>query len=1690
MKKSTLLFAFLFFSTASFAQLTEVLYKIQYNETTDHFDCKMYIENGIATSAADRLQLPAQFSIVSETGTTIAVEETFLPIFNNETYTGTIPMDWSIENSAIDPVEFPGYNVFSIVPNLGGQPSHYNNIGVENEVTLFSLSAIGGDICNISLRVFENFVDPNIIGGIDYTNSMMIGTTNEIFVGTDPPDGVNGDVDVTVNQGSICEGECITLTATFNCIFPGLEYEWSTDETTESITVCPEVDTEYSLHLFGPFEFSKYITSFISVDNGIFVEEDFLVTDLCVGVPIYYQPEYGIWATSDENIVTVTNDGYVTPISAGSAIISHTNELGNCLDEIVVTVLSPELPIILGDDIICANETTQLSPSTGVIWKSGNPAIATIDNTGLVTGVGLGATVFTYTTEEGCVSDPSPLVSVLIIPEPIITGPDTICMRAMTTLTPSAGVTWESSDPSVATIDNSGNVTGDSEGRTTFYFTDMANGCTSEESEPVTVLPSPIVELSADTVCQYTVVDATTNMEGGTWITTVISGSPNAAGIDHSGVIETDNPGVVSVQYISAEGCISDDSVLLTIFSEPNPQVSGNNHVCLGENILLSATSPPGANYSYEWTGPNGFSSTQMNIIIPNAEVNQSGEYILIASENGCVSNVIYTDVLVEDCDPCEDMNTVAEWIKIPVSMDIFAIVGDYEVAGSLVTGRELEDVIYFNNIQEEIILIKNNGEGYFVEEVVLFDLPYISSIVEIDIVDIDQDGLNDIVIYQPEVSGTNEPMKLTITIFKNLDNYSFENSLQFVEEDGLGYFISKRKYRDLDDQGFLDIIPFDGTVYFTDNWEVGSYQFPDNTVSVLIEDFNEDGLLDILGNDRQLFINNGDRTFSISIIDGFDPAISTQGLYDSETGLFNNGYISYVVTTGDNPSVGFCWDPGIFNSQCYFYANITSSSVESGIITAPEGFYVYETPLTCETSTEHFYEAILDFVPNEDGKIDFTGNGYSDFVTVEDGNIFVWINPNDQPKLRGTAFIDNNGDGLLNENDSPLRNVLISIEPGNLSVLTDDNGSYQFAVPEGTYTLTANVNEGEWIIDELTIENVEIAEPCNLGFDFGFVPDPTTIPMVNLSMVNTIARCDFETRFTITVENTGTEPLETQLQFDFDDKTTLFDVEFSGSTTVGNKVIADIGPLQPFQPQKYKIKVKMPNGSSVLPMLDFKASLVNEVGEIIAEYGYAEQLRCSYDPNDKREFPDREGDENLTLMDEDIEYTIRFQNNGNDTAYNVKIVDPLDGNIEPSSIRVVGSSHDVETCIEGTNLIFLFEDIYLVDSTTNYPSSQGYVTFKCNAKAGRAEFTAVNNTADIFFDTNLPIATNQTLNTLVSELCTDKSTIIDKYICDGEEYLGLTESGTYAESFDLVHGCDSMVTINLTVQGITYSQQSFDVCEEASITIGSEDYFIDSDITIIDTVTNDQGCISSILKYEFTVIPDLIDIEKFELCINEIGSVPTNLNGSWSVDDESIITINDQGTITTVNSGTAFLQYMDESGCIDEIQVEVFPEPSISNGGIDQICIDESNQLTSDTDGTWSSSDPEIATITNDGLVIGKDAGTVTFTFTSMSTGCSISTDMLILPSSDSNCIVSTNDISNESIKLYPNPATGSIYIESEEEWNGLRLINAQGQLVRYDFGDYQLKKQIDLSEVSSGLYFVVIEMESKVVFKKFVVD
>ena len=71
--------------------------------------------------------------------------------------------------------------------------------------------------------------------------------------------------------------------------------------------------------------------------------------------------------------------------------------------------------------------------------------------------------------------------------------------------------------------------------------------------------------------------------------------------------------------------------------------------------------------------------------------------------------------------------------------------------------------------------------------------------------------------------------------------------------------------------------------------------------------------------------------------------------------------------------------------------------------------------------------------------------------------------------------------------------------------------------------------------------------------------------------------------------------------------------------------------------------------------------------------------LVCAYDPNDKIVSPQGIGDFGGILQDTpELEYTIRFQNTGNDTAFNVVIKDPLSPYLDWSSLEILGASHEM----------------------------------------------------------------------------------------------------------------------------------------------------------------------------------------------------------------------------------------------------------------------------------------------------------------------------------------------------------------------------------------------------------------------------
>jgi uncharacterized repeat protein (TIGR01451 family) len=144
----------------------------------------------------------------------------------------------------------------------------------------------------------------------------------------------------------------------------------------------------------------------------------------------------------------------------------------------------------------------------------------------------------------------------------------------------------------------------------------------------------------------------------------------------------------------------------------------------------------------------------------------------------------------------------------------------------------------------------------------------------------------------------------------------------------------------------------------------------------------------------------------------------------------------------------------------------------------------------------------------------------------------------------------------------------------------------------------------------------------------------------------------------------------------------------------------------------------------------------------------YCGVVTGSYDPNDKTGYPIGQTDQKYIQPNQQLQYVIRFQNTGTDTAFTVVIRDTLDTDLNIFTVTSGVSSHQYDFRMYGPRVLeWTFNNINLPDSTTDQEGSNGFVTFHVDQVPNLAPGTQINNDADIYFDFNDPITTNTTIH-------------------------------------------------------------------------------------------------------------------------------------------------------------------------------------------------------------------------------------------------------------------------------------------------------------------------------------------------------
>lgn len=285
------------------------------------------------------------------------------------------------------------------------------------------------------------------------------------------------------------------------------------------------------------------------------------------------------WSSSNTTVASVDSDGLVRALSIGNATITVTTNDGSktaTCDVNVSAKLYPVTGVTLNKTSMSLkkNETETLvatiNPANAsnklVSWSSSNLSVATVDSDGMVTGIGNGTAVITVTTADGSktatcsvtVTTPVSSVSLDRTSSNLKIG-ESITLKA--TINPDdaseKNVTWSSSDPRVASVDENGIVTANANGTAIIRVT-TKDGAKTATCSVVVITPVSSVSLNKTTLnlpLKYTeTLVATINPESATNKNVTWSSSDNSIATVRGGVVTAVGLGTAIITVTTVDG--------------------------------------------------------------------------------------------------------------------------------------------------------------------------------------------------------------------------------------------------------------------------------------------------------------------------------------------------------------------------------------------------------------------------------------------------------------------------------------------------------------------------------------------------------------------------------------------------------------------------------------------------------------------------------------------------------------------------------------------------------------------------------------------------------------------------------------------------------------------------------------------------------------------------------------------------------------------------------------------------------------------------------------------------------------------------------------------------------------------------------------------------------------------------------
>lgn len=363
---------------------------------------------------------------------------------------------------------------------------------------------------------------------------------------------------------------------------------------------------------------------------------------------------------------------------------------------------------------------------------------------------------------------------------------------------------------------------------------------------------------------------------------------------------------------------------------------------------------------------------------------------------------------------------------------------------------------------------------------------------------------------------------------------------------------------------------------------------------------------------------------------------------------------------------------------------------------------------------------------------------------------------PGCQGNISGLIYQDNNNNCTKDPGEPAIYNQYVAasntVTGYGLCSISNATGAYSLRYPyNGTYKMNS-YSSSPYYISQCPINgtSLNVTAPNDYIHNIGMVPIAIGADL-QTSIYSTWVRPGFSYNYDVYVRNIGTQSLSSgtvEIQLGDIEEVTSFNEIPSLYDPVLHQLVFDVNNLQINEVKHFSFTCKI--APTVLLNTNFNVGataypVIGDLNEPTNSYTLKQTVVGSYDPNDIQSF--KTGDLSLG-EDTALTYHIRFQNTGTFYAEFVVVRDTLDVKLDPSTLRDIQSSHPVSVTFLKDNIVeFVFNDIFLQDSTTNEEASHGFVNYKINLKKNVLAGDNIQNRAAIFFDYNAPVITNKVNN-------------------------------------------------------------------------------------------------------------------------------------------------------------------------------------------------------------------------------------------------------------------------------------------------------------------------------------------------------